>query len=101
MIWETEKKVRLTVKGEDLNIVFRIPNAMEVEDVLEMARSKDKYTDPNVFKMFVTHVDGFDNAEQFVKTPGTSKIIKLISEKILESSSVDVTLKNESGSSTV
>lgn len=101
MIWEKEKTVRLIVKGEDMNITFNIPNAIEVEEIFALVRKEDVNTDSKVFEKLVTHVDGFSSASEFVKTPGTSKIIKIVSEKILESSDIPVELKNESSSSTV
>lgn len=94
MIWSDKKTVTLLVRGEEVKVEFRIPSALEYEELIEELQKQTIARDSVAFIKFVTHVDGFNSAEECVKAGGTKNLVRCVSEEILKSASIDVELKN-------
>lgn len=94
MIWSDRQTITLLVKGEEMKVEFKVPTALEFEELLEEMHKATVAKNTEVFKRFVTHIDGFESAEACVKTGGTSELVSVVSEEILKSATIGVELKN-------
>ena len=94
MIWSDKQTVTLLVRGEEIKVEYRVPSAIEYEELIEELQKQTIARDSVAFVKFVTHIDGFNSAEECVNVGGTKNLVRVVYEEILKSASIDVELKN-------
>ena len=91
MIWNNTKSVTFEVNSEEINVTFRVPSSLELEELLFNGKTPK---DSEVVKKFYLNSDAFANADELIKCPGARLLVNSIAIQILESAQIPVKLKN-------
>lgn len=92
MIWEKTKKGVIEFdNGESINFEAKIPTCLDIES---LTLSGEKLSNSELVRKFLLSIDGFESAEELLTTPGTFQLVTTIASVIVNSSSVNVALKN-------